>query len=216
MLALTSNDPLNPYRNSNLIGLTRAFVENFASHFSPRFLLLSGDANVRHSIQTFGMLDAVTFTGFLVAVGVLVRMVVRRAMVEVREATALTLALLGVVAAVIPAALTWSAIPLGVRALGAWPFFAMLGAYGWTRVVARVPWLRFVVVGASAVLVGLYVKSLYVDYPVLARDWFDVEQVRQIRETRTFPDRYGPVARAYYRMTVLNERCEDVRKTLSQ
>jgi hypothetical protein len=216
MLALTSNDPLNPYRNSNLIGLTRAFVENFASHFSPRFLLLSGDTNVRHSIQTFGMLDAVTFTGFLVAVVVLVRMVVRRAMLEVRDATVPTLALLGVVAAVIPAALTWSAIPHGVRALGAWPFFAMLGAYGCVQVFARVPRFRVVVVAASAVLFGLYLRSLAVDYPVLARNWFDVEQVRQIRETRTFPDRYGPVARAYYRMTVLGERCEDVRKTLPQ
>ncbi|HUQ79880.1 MAG TPA: hypothetical protein VM076_02015 [Gemmatimonadaceae bacterium] len=212
MLALTSNDPLNPYRDSNVIGLTRAFVENFAAHFSPRFLLLSGDANVRHSIQTFGMLDAVTFTGSLVALAFLVRMIVRRAVVETREATVLTLALLGVVSAVTPAALTWSAIPHGVRALGAWPFFAVLAAHGWTRVFVHVPRFRFVVAGASAVLFGLYLRSWYIDYPVLARSWFDVEQVRQIRETRTFPDRYGPVTRAYYRMTVLGERCEDVRK----
>jgi hypothetical protein len=212
MLALTSSDPLNPYRDSNVVGLARAFVENFAAHFSPRFLLLSGDANVRHSIQTFGMLDAVTFAGFVMALVALARMVVRRAVVEIREATVLTLAVLGVVAAVVPAALTWSAIPHGVRALGAWPFFAVIGAYGWTRVFARVPWFQFVVVGASAGLFGLYLRSLYVGYPERARGWFDVEQVRQIRETRTFPDRYGPVARAYYRMTVLGERCEGVRK----
>ena len=52
-------------------------------------------------------------------------------------------------------------------------------------------------------------------YAQASADYFDAAQIRRIRETRTFPDYYGPVARGYYRMTVFGERCEDVRKGLT-
>ena len=215
MLILTSSDPLNPYRDANSLGLAWGFVQQFASHFSPRFLLLSGDRNLRHSIQTFGMLDAVTAAGVVITVAWLVRAIARRTALTDPERVVVLLSVLGVVAGVVPSALTWSAVPHGVRSLGSWPFFASLAGYGWTRVFAPWPGLRIVVVGASAALFAAYLNSLFREYPQAAASSFDSEQVRRIRETRTFPDYYGPVARAYYRMTALGERCEDVRTSLT-
>ena len=214
-LILTSSDPLNPYRDADSLGLVWGFVRQFASHFSPTFLLLSGDRNLRHSIQAFGMLDVVTALGIVIAVAWLVRAVVMRAAPNEPERIVVLLSVLGVVAGVVPSALTWSAVPHGVRALGAWPFFVMLAGYGWTRVFARWPRLRMVVVAGSAVLFAAYLASLFRQYPQASERYFDVAQVRQIRENRTFPDYYGPVSRAYYRMTVFGERCEDVRKGLA-
>jgi hypothetical protein len=215
MLILTSSDPLNPYRDANSLGLAWGFIQQFASHFSPRFLLLSGDRNLRHSIQTFGMLDAVTALGVVIAVVWLARGIARRTALTDPERAVVLLSMLGVVAGVVPSALTWSAVPHAVRALGAWPFFASLAGYGWTRVFVGWPGLRMVVVGASAVLFAAYLNSMFRQYAQASAGYFDAAQIRRIRETRTFPDYYGPVARAYYRMTVFGERCEDVRKSLT-
>ena len=215
MLILTSSDPLNPYRDANSLGLAWGFVQQLAAHFSPRFLLLSGDRNLRHSIQTFGMLDAVTALGVVISVVWLVRALVRRTALNDPERTIVLLSVLGVVAGVVPSALTWSAVPHGVRALGAWPFFASLAGFGWTRAFIPWPGVRIVVVGASAVLFAAYLTSLFRQYPQASASYFDSAQVRRIQETRTFPDYYGPVSRAYYRMTAFGERCEDVRKSLT-
>lgn len=52
------------------LGKLQLFVGNYLSHFSPRFLFISGDKNPRHSIQSFGQLY--WFDILLIPLGLLV------------------------------------------------------------------------------------------------------------------------------------------------
>lgn len=57
LLTLWSDHPENPYANAALPGLLLGFLRQMLDHLTPSFLFLSGDANLRHSIQSTGMLS---------------------------------------------------------------------------------------------------------------------------------------------------------------
>lgn len=213
LLALTSDNPANPFRDASYPGLMLAYLSQMASHFSLSFLLGPGDVNLRHSIQTHGVLNLVIFCGLIAgAVLALARLLDFKRATPAQISIA-SIGLLGILAGVTPAALTWDSTPHALRAIGAWPFVALLAAFGLTSILRA----KLSQLAASALLVllfGVYLQSYFVKYPPIAQWWFDAEIVEQIRTTNTFPDNYQPVVRAYYRMTQLGESCVDVRASM--
>ncbi|GAB4324248.1 MAG: hypothetical protein Kow0059_19800 [Candidatus Sumerlaeia bacterium] len=106
------------------------FVRNWLAHFSPSFLFLHGDANLRHSYPGFGQLHVFEAVLWLAAVPVLRRLPRR-----------LGLVLLGWLSlAPVPAALTTEGVPHALRSIAMLPLPALisgLGACGVHRLVQR-------------------------------------------------------------------------------
>lgn len=213
LLALTSDDISNPYRDLDTLGLIPAFLSQVGSHLSLSFLLGDGDFNLRHSIQTHGVLDWVSFFGLLIGAALALVTLANFRRADPSHVKMAVIGLLGIFAGIAPAALTWDSIPHGLRSLGTWPFIALLAAWGLTVVLhERVP--RLAAATLLGVLFGIYLHSYFVTFPAAAQWWFDAEIVEQIRSTGTFPDHYQPVARAYHRMAQFGESCEAVRASM--
>jgi hypothetical protein len=213
LLALTSDDPSNPFRDASIPGLLMAYFSQMASHFSLPFLLGPGDQNLRHSIQSHGVLDLVSFFGLLVGAVLALATLLDFRRVTPAQISIASIGLLGILAGVTPSALTWDSTPHALRAIGAWPFVAMLAAFGLTSIL-RAKESQLAASALLALLFGVYLQSYFVKYPPIAQWWFDAEFVEQIRSTDTFPDHYQPVVRAYYRMAQLGESCAAVRTSM--
>lgn len=213
LLALTSDDQANPFRGASYPGLVLAYFSQMLSHFSLPFLLGPGDLNLRHSIQTHGVLDWVTFTGLLLGIGLAAKTFVQRKTADRVQISIVSIGVLGILAGITPAALTWDSTPHALRAIGAWPFVALLAGHGLYTVLKQQE-AQLAAVALIAVLFGIYLQSYFVNYPTISQWWYDAEFVQQIRDTHTFPDHYQPVVRAYYRMAELGESCEAVRTAM--
>ena len=151
-LAIFSDEFLQAHRGHwpAWLFFVRSLFDNVMAHFRPSFLFLGGDENLRHSTQYFGelgLLDA-----FALAMGLALLAVVLRERIHPRppefriaaapEARTLAryfgLAGVGIFSGILPAALTWEAIPHALRSIGAWPFFSLLG--GGLLAVAETRW----------------------------------------------------------------------------
>jgi 4-amino-4-deoxy-L-arabinose transferase-like glycosyltransferase len=128
MLALWSPAFYNPYRHLDLSELIPIFLRNFGAHFSFRFLFISGENNLRHSIQSFGMLSWLDFLALIGILGLIGARVLRRipSIFEDAQYQILVIALMGVVVGIIPAALTNEGSPHALRAISVWPFYALM------------------------------------------------------------------------------------------
>ncbi|HXU62111.1 MAG TPA: hypothetical protein VN962_10440 [Polyangia bacterium] len=117
----------------------RSLLDNIHAHFTPSFLFLGGDQNLRHSTQYFGELGLLDAFALVMGLALLVAAVRgrmhpsppdgRSAGVPAARTLAsyFGLAGIGIFCGILPAALTWEAVPHALRAIGAWPFFSMLG-----------------------------------------------------------------------------------------
>jgi hypothetical protein len=131
--------------------LASTFLDNIVAHLRPSFLFVSGDASLRNSPQISGELSpvdllALALVGCAMLLGLL-GMVRGRSVPPVpgQPLTAMGRWLVGVaffalvcaLFGIAPAALTWERIPNALRAIGAWPFFALSSgavmALAWTR-----------------------------------------------------------------------------------
>ena len=170
----------------------RSLFDNIAAHFRPSFLFFGGDENIRHSTQYFGelgILDAFALVMGLALLAAVVREQIHprphpsphprpddSQCADVPGASALAsyfgLACLGILCGILPAALTWEAIPHALRSIGAWPFFSLLG--GGLLVLGEARW-RAARAGACAVALVHATLLLFVYfrlYPPLAESAF--------------------------------------------
>lgn len=215
MLALWSTYSSNPYAEADIFGMFGGFVKQVLEHFTPAFLFGSGDANLRHSIQTVGMLswlDALAVLGGLIA---LLRRLMGKARVgwSVSEKEVLAVSLIGVMIGVMPAALTWEGVPHSLRAIGAWPFFALFtgvilakmeewwrapGAFkaGTVGALSHLPALGFSVIAIA--FFTFYLSHYFGDYAESAAPWFQNEN--------------APLAQAYPKMVNEGKSCAELRK----
>jgi hypothetical protein len=167
----------------------------------------------------------VTYIGLLLATGFLVSWLsiqIKNHLKKQRSDTSqlllpkfknfLVLATIGLLTGVTPAALTWESVPHAIRSLGAWPFFVMFAIYGWTVFLSFFPKLRGLVVMVSVICFGAYLQSYFFNYPKISGPWFDQSAVEAIRSTGQFPSNYQKVSQAYYRMHLMNERCENIQE----
>jgi hypothetical protein len=185
-LAVFSDEFLQAHRGHwpSWLFFIRSLLDNVAAHFRPSFLFLGGDENPRHATQYFGelgLLDAFALVMGLALLAAMVREQIRPGRPVVRFAAApgagtlaryFGLASLGILSGILPAALTWEAIPHALRSIGAWPFFSLLGGGLLVLAEARWPAGR---AGACAVAVLHAILMLFVYfrlYPPLARSAF--------------------------------------------
>jgi 4-amino-4-deoxy-L-arabinose transferase-like glycosyltransferase len=96
------------------------FLHNLLLHYDPRFLFISGDANLRHSLPGYGELHWLEAP--LLIAGVLVALR-RRSRLDL-------LLLLALATFAVPAAITRFDIPHGLRSIGVVPFVHILSATG--------------------------------------------------------------------------------------
>lgn len=162
----------------------RSLFDNIAAHFRPSFLFFGGDENLRHSTQYFGelgLLDAFALVMGLALLAALVREQTHPGDRDGRFAAAFGartlasyfgLACTGILCGILPAALTWEAIPHALRAIGAWPFYSLFGAGLLVLGEARWPAARAGACGV-AVLHGALMLFVYFRlYPPLAEGAF--------------------------------------------
>ncbi len=213
LLALTSDDSRNPFAGASVFGLLMAYVSQMGEHFSLTFLLAPGDFNLRHSIQTHGTLDWLSFGGLLIGLALLLSNLPKLRVMDPRHLSLFAVCVIGILTGLSPSALTWDSIPHALRAIGAWPFFALLSAWGLHQLLqARTAQLL-----GCACMAGLflwYLYSYFALFPGISRWWFDADIVDQIRATGEFPDHYFHVARAYHQMETLGQSCVAVRQAL--
>ena len=212
LLALTSDYEGNPYRARGFFGLLLAYLSQILMHLSPSFLIGSGDHNLRHSTQSFGQMDWLTAMGCLITSALLTFKKLRSRFVWSNGHVVIAkLSLLGILAGITPAALTWEGVPHAIRSLGSWPFFVMFGAVGLSALIQKIPKLAWVAVGVALVFFSLYIQDYFVNYPIRARDWFD-QSIVEHAERGEFANDYGPLARGYFLMSRQGMSCDAIPK----
>jgi hypothetical protein len=198
MLVLWSGYPGNPYHNEDLFGFVGAFFVLLGKYFTPDFLLLSGDHNVRHSIQDFGMISYVEAAA--IVSGLLIwawHLKSKKSYFSSPQKNFMLLCAVGLLTGLAPGALTWEGNPHALRALGAWPFFSVLAAIFAERICRPIKWMKEGVLVASLVFISFYFYSYFEYYPVRAHGWFEVDS--------------QPLSQAYSKMTEKGMSCESLR-----
>ena len=178
MLTIWSSTFYNPYRHYNLIELISVFWKNWLAHFSPSFLFIHGENNLRHSIQSFGMLSWLD----LLALGALIYLVSIKVVSRKYEHIfssgqyqALFIGLIGIGISLIPASLTNEASPHALRTISAWPFYAIFSGVILSRLSEVLPFNK---VYLATLLIGFlffasYQYHYFKIYPPIAKEGFE-------------------------------------------
>jgi hypothetical protein len=181
----------------------RMFFANFFSHLSVDFLVVHGDANLRHGTQMFGILSWVDLLAL--AVGL--------AAWRFGSRKLLLLSAGGWLSAFAVTSLSWEGIPHALRSIVGWPFLALLSGTLLAAACARwriVPWL---VLTCAVVFSTVFLSTYFTTYRKASAVAFDAV----IRETaehgdwrslRTFD--YPSAALHYYSMHYGGASCDDV------
>ena len=184
--------------------LIKSFFDNVAIHLRPSFLFISGDATLRLSPQLSGQLSPVDMLALAFVVWMALLFLVRLVRGQnplpnrprmilsspTRWLIAIALcALLGGFLGLVPAALTFEAIPHAMRAIGAWPFAALL-----TGAILAIAWSHRNWVAPVLALVALghtihYLPSYFHAYDRAANHWFmrDMTDVLEKERQQTPP-----------------------------
>ena len=175
--ALWSPYSTNQFRNLDSIQLAFVGLEQFFVHFTPQFLFFSGDLNPRHSIGAFGELSYLDLFTYTASLGTLIYLFFKhrqRPFFSDAEKHLATIALLGIVANTVPAALTNEGAPHALRTIGAWPFYALLTgallaflARNWPKKI-----LPTVAVIIAVIFFLLYQFYFYSQYRYSVKDYF--------------------------------------------
>jgi 4-amino-4-deoxy-L-arabinose transferase-like glycosyltransferase len=182
-LAIWSNPSLNPYPKFNFLGLTPLFFENVASYFTGTFLFNRGDINLRNSIQSVGMLSLVDKIAFL-SFPVSCLFFFGKGFISKNSSSffipnqwvLLKIAFLGIMANIIPAALTNEGNPHALRAIGAWPFFAVLSGLFLYRfgTLTNPRAVAAITICIGAVFLVPYLDRYLHEYPEIAKNAFRI------------------------------------------
>jgi hypothetical protein len=145
--------------NPGLLTLAGRFLGNYVQYMGVPFLFSHGDANPRHNTGFGGML-------FIVSLPVLVAGLV--ACVRRLDQALPRVALMGLVTAPVPAALTEDGTPHSLRSVLMMPFVLLIISYGWDAawpwLLQRRAWAIALAVVASLEVSG-YTYDLFVEYP---------------------------------------------------
>jgi hypothetical protein len=178
--AIWGTNPNNPYLDNSIFELILVAFRNFLSFFSLDFLFLSGDKNLRHSIQEFGMLSWLDGVAYLLGIFLLIRgsLHAKEAYQKFKPLQSIfIIALIGIATSILPSALTHDGNPNSLRAIGAWPFFCALTGICITVIsqVAQQRKLTKPLVIGGIIFFATYLTSYFNTYPKLAQDWFATE-----------------------------------------
>lgn len=191
----------SPYVHESALGLVLIFIKNLGLFFTPNFLFLTGDPEIRHSIQTFGMLswlDGLAYSGalFFLLAALWKEGKLRLSSSQIQL---LGVACLGIILAFIPAALTREGLPNALRALAGWPFFALLTGIALSIIEQRLDNKRTLLgVGLiSVTFFSFYLWDYFYEYPKHAE--------------KAFVSNQGRIAGAYPKLLAQSMNCEQLR-----
>jgi hypothetical protein len=197
MLVLWSSHPMSPLQDAGVLEILWAAILNGLSHLSTDFLLLSGDRNLRHSTGAVGMMSPVEY--LLLLGGALAgsfRMVQRRML----PAPWVQFLMAGAILGILPSALTWESVPHSLRAIAAWPFFVVLSALAYRKLVRSVPLIRPYLL-ISCLGFAIFLGNAYFgNWTSRSGAWFQTEN--------------NTLGRAYSRLVAGEARCEDITKEI--
>lgn len=191
LLALWGNYPSNQFNSLNAWELTIVGLKQFFSHLSLQFLFLSGDQNIRHSIQYFGELSWLDLFAIIAGIILIVKTLIgnKHSFFASQEKRLLLIALLGIAANILPAALANQGAPHALRSIGCWPFYALL-----TGCILDIfgRWISFKIVSIityaiSLIFFGLFSWKYFFVYPAIASKHFlmDATKINQAYELIT-------------------------------
>ena len=178
MLTIWSSTFYNPYRHYSLFELIPVFWKNWFSHFSPSFLFIHGENNLRHSIQSFGMLswlDLLALFGLIY--GIITKILVRKHenIFSIKQYQAFFIGLIGIGISLIPAALTNESSPHALRTITAWPFYAIFSGVILFRLSEAVSsnkvYIGTLLIGT--IFFATYQFHYFNTYPSIAKEGFE-------------------------------------------
>lgn len=173
-------------------------LRNFALHLDPRFWLLQGDANLRHSTGYGGLIGPAEALGLAALVFLALR---GRLNAEIRVLLLIPIGLL-------PAALTWQLPPHALRALLAAPAFLLAALLGVEQLRQRFPQAAPLLVMSLALgFFAFYANDYFNRYPHRSKDWYDVATINHWLETREWDQPKQELSHKYFRMSVDGEAC---------
>ncbi len=173
-------------------------LRNFALHLDPRFWLLDGDANRRHSTGFGGLMSPAEA---LALVTLLVLVIRQRLRAEMRI-------LLLILVGLLPAALTWQLPPHALRGLMAAPAVLLAAVLGVEQLRQRLPQVAPALVTALALgFFGFYANHYFTRYPAVSKDWYDVDTIARWMETHEWDQPRQVLSYQYFRMSMDGESC---------
>ena len=200
----------NPNAHAGFFELTMVFLKQLITHFSISFLFLTGDFNLRHSSQFSGMLGWLSALVFVGAFGILMRKLIwhlPKPFFIKGEAQLFLISIIGVLAGFAPAALTIEDLPHALRAIAAWPFFALFCALILTRL--EVVFTKKSVIIATLLIglgtFGLYLNQYFRQYPQAAFKSF-------LLQNENAGGDLAPITKAYEKLRSGLFSCSQLRK----
>lgn len=184
----SGNTPLANIIFNRRIAYATIIFQNYLSHFSPFYLFVEGDSNLRHSPVDMGLMYLWEFPFVLIGLFVVLTRLPRRLGIMI---------LLWIVISPIPASLSVPT-PHALRSLNMIPMPQLVVAMGlyWMYQVLQKKW-RIVYVGLIAVvIIVFFVRYLYLYYGISARessaDWADGYK-QLVTTVRSREDKYEKV-----------------------
>jgi hypothetical protein len=162
-------------REYTAAAVAKTYLENMGKHLSADFLIFKGDGNLRHASGFAGMLGVFDLAGLalLVPLGIIARWTGAREGLTPHFRGFVSFALLGLLASMSPAALTWEGIPHALRSPAAWPFAALIAGVAMNYLTARVPALTGPAIAVVTAGFIWFAADYFSEYPHRAAGRFD-------------------------------------------
>ncbi len=215
-VSIFSADPRNPTANGTPQARLWQFFTNIILHLDPRYLFLTGDDILRHSVYNFGLVSwpvTIALCSLVVLKGVSLFTSNRRMLTE-ESGELLFLALSGYVAACMAASLTWDSLPHALRSLSGWPFLCLAGAVALER-ITRTQVVSWTIVLSSAIYLHSFYSYYFTVFPEQANWWFDSDVTNRIHggsgdrikwEEAMHRRQYSSLAKSYFRMAYWGQK----------
>ncbi len=199
--------------------IAKIFFENLSQNLSPRYLFVSGDANLRHATHAAGQLGWLE----IMAVVMIPLLAAKKNLVSDKHEKGLILLLAGLyLAGIVPAALTWESNPHALRSVGAYPIAALLAGFVLFKAIKWQSWILPTTAAVAVFFSSYYFWDFFTQYPARSAEWFDVKIVEASKNlpitnapndlfTRTiqanYPD-YEDLGLTYYHLSKGTVSCK--------
>jgi hypothetical protein len=170
---------------SELIILMKAYLKSFLKkiliHFDPDFMFFVGDTNLRHSTGKFGVWSWLDILALILVLPLIVKEFFGRIKEKEWKTTwmnqrhLLVLVFCGYISGIVPAALTWEALPHALRSIGSWPFLSLFTAIVFYEMSKRFSGTRVLVLLVALLYSGAFFSHYFFTYPGISSKAFSAE-----------------------------------------
>lgn len=199
--SLERSRELSIFHGQSIFGGAIIFIGNILQLINPVFLFVTGDANLRHSTGVQGMLGLASLPAVIILAVAAFRAVVTRPVARtlIHNSTVqlLLLCTAGVIFSITGSALTNEGQPHSLRATAAWPFFAIILAIGWYKLLDQRRAIRTTAISLFVIATAAYIIDVALYYPIRSHDAFDTDIIHQLQAGKDILD-YPDLSKQYY------------------